>query len=84
MMLCNVRYIRPQINRIYVRLNGNSAAPEEVSVSNTVADLYRTSRKHVESMMVLDEHLAEVITEEKNVYKYSKYEPENRSSKFLQ
>jgi hypothetical protein len=50
------------------RLNGNRAAAEEVAVHDTVADLYRTTIQHVQSVMVLVEHLCEVITEEEKMY----------------
>jgi len=51
-----------------VRLNGNTAAIGEEAVIDTVADLYRTSIQHVESVMELVEHLTEMIVEEKKMY----------------
>jgi len=49
-------------------LNDSTAAAEEVAVRDTVADLYRTSIQHVQSVMVLVEHLSEVIPEEEKMY----------------
>jgi len=51
-----------------VRLNGSAATIGEVSVSDTVADVYRTSIQHVECVMELVEHLTEMIAEENKVY----------------
>ena len=51
-----------------VRLNGNAAAIDQVSVRNTVADVYRTSIEHVVYMMELVEHLTEMLVQENKVY----------------
>ena len=47
-----------------VRLNGSTAAIGEVAVLDTVADLYRTSIQHVESVIDLVEHVAEMKSAE--------------------
>jgi len=46
-----------------VRLNGSEAAIGEEAVLDTVADLYRTSIQHVESVMELVEPLTETLIE---------------------
>jgi len=51
-----------------VRMNGSAAAIGQVSVRNTVADVYRTNIQHVESVMELVEHLTEMIAEEDKLY----------------
>jgi len=51
-----------------VRLNGSTAAAEEVAIRDTVADLYRTSIEHVQSVMVLVRHLSQVIPEEEKIH----------------
>jgi hypothetical protein len=47
-----------------VRLNGSTAAIGEVAVLDTVADLYRTSLQHVESVIELVGHVAEMKSAE--------------------
>jgi hypothetical protein len=50
-----------------VRLNGSTAAIGEVAVFDTVADLYRTSIEHVESVRELVEQLTEMISVENKI-----------------
>ena len=47
-----------------VRLNGSTTAIGEVAVLDIVADLYRTSIQHVESVVELVGHVTEMISEE--------------------
>ena len=49
------------------RLNGSIAANGEMSVLDTVADLYRTCIQHVESVKELAEHLTEMISEDNKI-----------------
>jgi len=51
-----------------VRLNGSAAAIGQLAVRDTVAEIYRTSIQHVESVMELVEHVTEMIAEEDKVY----------------
>jgi gastrin-releasing peptide receptor len=63
------------ISRIYVhnftefmvRLNGSAATMGEVAVRDTLADLYRTSKQQVESVMGLVEHLTGMVSEEDKI-----------------
>ena len=47
-----------------VRLNGSTEGTGEVTVRDTVADLYRTSIEHVVSVKEMVEHLTEMISDE--------------------
>ena len=49
------------------RLNGSAAAIGEVPVLDTVADLYRTSIQHVESVRELVEHVTEMLSVENKI-----------------
>ena len=53
---------------VMVRLNASEAAIGEVSVRDSVADLYRTSIGQVGSVIELVEHLSEMISEEDKLY----------------
>ena len=56
-----------KLTQFMFRLNGSTAAAEEVAVRDTVADLYRTSIQHVQSVMELFEPLTEVIPDEEKI-----------------
>ena len=49
------------------RINSSAAAIGEVAVLDTVADLYRTSIQHVESVLEAVKHLTDIISEEDNI-----------------
>ena len=74
--ISNVSYDVISTSRTYVHnctefmvgLNGSTAAIGEVSVDDTVADLYRTVIQQVESMMELVEHLTEMVSGEVKFY----------------
>jgi len=50
------------------RINSSAAAIGEVAVLDTVADLYRTSIQHVESVLEAVKHLTDIISEEDKMY----------------